>query len=70
MNYLKYTPYAYLLAAGFFVFDGITKLNEDNNAYWFSFLFAAIAIFVFFFRKRYARRFAERSKQFEEGNQQ
>ena len=70
MNYLKYTPYAYLLAAGFFIFDAITKLNEGSSQYWISLLLAAIAVFVFFFRKRYARRFAERSKQYKNDNNQ
>ena len=68
MNYLKYTPYAYLLAAAFFIFDAFSKFNEDNNSYWISLLFAALAIFVFFFRQRYAKRFAERSKQMEENS--
>lgn len=63
MNYLKYTPYAYLLAAAFFIYDAIAKYIDGNNAFWISFLFAALAIFVFFFRKRYAKRFEERSKE-------
>ncbi len=67
MNYLKYTPYAYLLAAGFFFYDAIVKYNDANNSYWISLLFAALAVFVFFFRKRYAKRFEERSKQFKDG---
>ena len=70
MNYLKYTPYAYLLAAAFFVYDAFAKYSDNNNSYWISLLFAAIAVFVFFFRKRYAQRFAERSKQFREENNQ
>ena len=68
MNYLKYTPYAYLLAAAFFSYDAFAKYQEGNNSYWFSILFAALAIFVFFFRKGYAKRFEERSKQFEDRN--
>ncbi len=68
MNYLKYTPYAYLLAAGFFAYDAFAKYNDGNNSYWISLLFAAIAVFVFLFRKRYAKRFEERSKQFQDGN--
>ena len=70
MNYLKYTPYAYLLAAAFFIFDAISKLNDGNNAYWLSFLFAALAIFVFFVRKRYAKRFEERSEEFKNDSKQ
>lgn len=66
MNYLKYTPYAYLLAAAFFIFDGYSKYMENDNSFWISLLFSALAIFVFFFRQRYAKKFAERSKRMEE----
>ena len=68
MNYLKYTPYAYLLASVFFLYDAFAKYNDGNNSYWFSLLFATIAVFVFLFRKRYAKRFEERSKQYRDGN--
>ena len=68
MNYLKYTPYAYLLAAAFFLYDAFAKYTDNDNSYWISLLFATIAIFVFLFRKRYAKKFEERSKQFKEGN--
>ncbi len=70
MNYLKYTPYAYLLAAAFFVYDAFAKYTDNDNSYWISLLFATIAVFVFLFRKRYAKRFEERSKQYREGNNQ
>ena len=68
MNYLKYTPYAYLLAAAFFLYDAFAKYTDNDNSYLISLLFATIAVFVFLFRKRYAKKFEERSKQFKEGN--
>ena len=68
MNYLKYTPYAYLLAAAFFVYDAYAKYADGNNSYWISLLFATLAVLVFLFRRRYAKRFEERSKQIKEGN--
>lgn len=63
MKYLKFTQYAYLLAGIIFAIDGVTKLfsNESNNAV-ISFVFAFIGIFMFFFRRNYAKRFEERNK--------
>ena len=61
MNYLKFTPYIYLIFGLFFAYDGITKINSGES-YWMSFLVAGLAFFMFFFRKRFAKKFEDRSK--------
>lgn len=48
--YFKYTPYLYLVAALFFVFDGIMRIQEGKAPY-ISFVFVAVAVFMFFFRR-------------------
>jgi len=60
MSYLKFTPYLYLAAAGFFIYDGISQLNNNEDNYWLSFLIAGLSIFMFFFRRKYAKKFADR----------
>lgn len=62
MNYLKFTPYIYLLAALFFLYDGITKSAAKEEGYILSLIIAGLAIFMFFFRRRFARKFEDRSK--------
>ena len=62
MNYLKYTQYVYILFAVFFIYDGITKLNEGNDNSTLSFIIAGLAIFMFFFRRKFAKKFDDRNK--------
>jgi hypothetical protein len=52
MSYLKFIQYIYLIFAGFFVYDGITKLNTEEP-YLLSFGIAAVCIFMFFFRRNF-----------------
>lgn len=56
MNFIKYTQYVYLVFGIYFIYDGIMKLNANENP-WMSFLIAALAIFMFFFRRRFAKKF-------------
>nr|WP_294925516.1 hypothetical protein [uncultured Flavobacterium sp.] len=62
MNYLKYTQYVYLLIAVAFIYDGITKLNDSNETPWLSFLIAGVSIFMFFFRRKFSKKFDDHYK--------
>jgi positive regulator of sigma E activity len=62
MNYLKYTQYVYILFAVFFIYDGIMKLNEGNDNSTLSFIIAGLAIFMFFFRRKFSKKFDDRNK--------
>jgi hypothetical protein len=57
MAYLKYIQYFYFIAAMLFVFDGIHKFNTENGSPWVSFFFAALALFLFFFRRHFANKY-------------
>ncbi len=63
MNYLKFTPYAYLIVGFLFALDAYQKYQagQTNNAY-ISGGFAVVGIFMFFFRRNYAKKFMERNK--------
>jgi hypothetical protein len=61
MKYLKFTSYAYLAIALITVYDGITKWNNASGP-WLSFGIAAVAVFMFFFRTKYSKRFEDRNK--------
>ncbi|MCF6131011.1 hypothetical protein [Flavobacterium wongokense] len=63
MNYLKFTSYAYILAAVLFGVEAYTQLQGgDNNKAILMALFAVGSLFLFFFRRNYAKKFAERNK--------
>ncbi len=61
MNYLKYTQYIYLVFGLYFIYDGIRKWGDQDNPY-ISFGIAALAIFMFFFRRRFAKKFEDHNK--------
>ena len=60
MNYLKYTQYVYLVFGIYFIYDGIMKWNNPDKP-WLSFIIAGLAIFMFFFRRNFAKKFENRN---------
>ncbi|MBW3518169.1 hypothetical protein [Flavobacterium sp. NKUCC04_CG] len=54
-------PYFYLFIALLFIYDGVTKFQNDED-YYLQIAVAAVAIFMFFFRKRYAKKMQEHHK--------
>lgn len=62
MNYMKYTQYAYLVAGIILLIDGVLKLNAaDKNAYLIMAM-GVVAIGLFFFRRKFAKKFEDRNK--------
>ncbi len=62
MKLLQLLQYAYLVFAVLFLYDAISKWNNDRNGAYISLLFVALAIFMFFFRKKFRKRFKDRGK--------
>jgi uncharacterized membrane protein len=62
MTYMKFTPYIYLIFGIYFIYDGITKWNATETTPWLSFIVAGLAIFMFFFRLGFAKKFQDRNK--------
>lgn len=62
-NYMKYTQYAYLIAGVILLVDGGMRLNEaaDNNAYLILAM-GVVAIGLFFFRRKFAKKFDDKNK--------
>lgn len=63
MGYLKYTPYIYLIFALFFIYEAIVKWGDSDATPWLSVMIAALAIFMFFFRKKHAKKMQDRNNQ-------
>lgn len=62
MKLLKFFQYAYIIFAALFLWDAITNWSVDRNRAYMSLLFAALAIFMFFFRKRFRKKIEERNQ--------
>lgn len=62
MKYLKFTPYIYLIFAAYFIYDGITKSIANDPNQWMSYLISGLAVFMFFFRMRFAKKFEDQNK--------
>jgi len=61
MNFLKYTSYLYLAFGLYFLYEGYTQWSNNQNPI-LSFVIAGLAIFMFFFRRKFAKKFDERNK--------
>ena len=57
MKIFKFFQYAYLLFAILFIYVAIEKYIESKTIDYISILLAATAVFMFFFRKKFNKRF-------------
>ena len=62
MKILRFLQYAYLFFVLLFLYDAISNWNIDRGRSYMSLFFAALALFMFFFRKKYRKRFEDRGK--------
>ncbi|WP_124979509.1 hypothetical protein [Nonlabens xiamenensis] len=61
-KFFKYFEYAYLIFAVVFIATGIYEYEVTPNRSYLMFAMAAVAIFMFFFKRRFRRRFEDRNK--------
>lgn len=61
-KFFKYFEYAYLIFAAVFIITGFIELSKNPNQAYMLFGMAAVAVFMFFFKRRFRRRFEERNK--------
>ncbi|OBX22457.1 MULTISPECIES: hypothetical protein [Bizionia] len=62
MKIFKFFQYAYLIFAILFIYVAAQKYMENEVIDYASILLAAAAIFMFFFRKKFNKRFEERDR--------
>jgi hypothetical protein len=62
MKLLQFFQYIYLFFFVAFLYDAIVNWNSDERSPWLSLGLAALALFMFFFRKKYRKRFQDRGK--------
>jgi len=61
MKYLKYTPYLYLIVATALFYDAVTNWNNPTVTPKISLFIGVLGIFMFFFRRRFAKKFEDRN---------
>ena len=57
MKYMKFFQYAYLFFAVLFIYDAISKYIDSGTIAYMSILLAATAVFMYFFRKKFNKKF-------------
>jgi len=62
MKLLKVLQFTYIFFFILFIYDAISNWTIDRQRSYMSLIFAALAIFMFFFRKKYRKRFEEYGK--------
>ena len=63
MKLLKLFQYAYILFAILFSYEAIVSWNVDRNKSYMSILLVALAVFMFFFRKKFRKKIEDRNKE-------
>jgi len=63
MKILNFFQYAYLIFAVMFIWKAISTWSEDSGRSYLMLFFAAMAIFMFFFRKRFRKKIEDANKQ-------
>ena len=62
MKYSKFFQYAYLIFALLFIYDATSTYMNTGVINYPHILLAALAIFIFFFRKRFNKKFENRNR--------
>jgi hypothetical protein len=64
MKYLKFTQYAYLLAGILVAIESYNQYHQGNsNQAIIMGIFTLAAVFMFFFRRNFAKKFQDRNNQ-------
>jgi uncharacterized membrane protein len=63
MKILNFFQYAYIIFAVMFIYKAVSVWSEDSRTAYLMLFFAAMAIFMFFFRKRFRKKIEDSNKQ-------
>ncbi|MDG1730601.1 MAG: hypothetical protein P8K68_01375 [Algibacter sp.] len=62
MKYSKIFQYAYIVFAVLFIYDGISKWGNGTNSAYISLGLAALAIFMYFFRRKFSKKYGDKDR--------
>jgi uncharacterized membrane protein len=63
MKILNFFQYAYIIFAVMFIYKAVSVWSEDSRTAYLMLFFAAMAVFMFFFRKRFRKKIEDSNKQ-------
>jgi LPXTG-motif cell wall-anchored protein len=63
VKFWKFFEYAYLVIAIIFIVEGVARWSSDKNRAYLFIGFAVLAVFMYFFRKRFRKRIEARNKE-------
>lgn len=62
MKYFKFFEYAYLAFAAFFIFEAVRSWSSPSHQKYIFLGIAAVALFMFFFKRRFRKRMEDQNK--------
>ena len=62
IKFSKFFEIAYLAVAAFFLFEAVRLWNIERSQSYLFLFFAAVGIFMFFFRRHFRRKYQNREK--------
>jgi len=62
MRYAKFFQFVYLVFGALFIYDAISKYNTNREVAYPSILLGATAIFMFFFRRKFSKKFDNKER--------
>lgn len=57
MRYAKFFQYVYLVFGALFIYDAVSKYTTNGEIAYPSILLGAVAIFMYFFRRKFMKKF-------------
>jgi O-antigen ligase len=63
MKIQKFIQYAYLFITIFFLYETYRNWNLDRDRAYMLLFFAVLALFMYFFKKRFMKKFDDKTKQ-------
>jgi len=61
-KFWKFFEYGYLIVAIVFMVEGILRWNTEREKAYLFLAFSAVAIFMYFFKKRFRKKFEARNE--------
>lgn len=62
MKFFRFFEYAYLAIMCFFIYQAFIEWGQEGGRSFLYLFFAAIAVFMFFFKRNFRKRFEANSK--------
>jgi len=61
LKFFKFFQYAYLAVAIFFIIEGVREWNTSREQAFLYLFFAAVAVFMFFFKRHFRNKYNNKS---------